>query len=44
MAGHDYGAGHPGVNEAVDEYLKTINPVAVNTKLGCSYSWSFEKA
>lgn len=42
-SGHDYGAGHPGVNQAVDEFVVEMGLTEFNGKLGCSYAWAFTK-
>ncbi len=42
-SGHDYDAGHPGVNQAVDEFVAQMQIAEFNGELGCSYSWAFTK-
>tara|TARA_A100001201_G_scaffold14618_6_gene17744 strand:- start:321 stop:983 length:663 start_codon:yes stop_codon:yes gene_type:complete len=43
MAGHDYGAGHIGVTDAVDLYFKDILQVEVQVFEGCS-CWFVDKS
>ena len=43
MAGHDYGAGHIGVTDAVDLYFRDILQVEVQVFEGCS-CWFVDKS
>ncbi len=42
-SGHDYRAGHPGVEQAVDEFVFELGLTEFNGELGCSHSWAFTK-
>jgi hypothetical protein len=42
-SGHDYTEWHPGVPQAVNEFVAVYGIPYLHTQLGCSDAWAFEK-